>query len=259
MKKILSNIIRTLVALLSIILFALFVGPMAGNIINVGNIIGALLCVWSFCAVVKPIHRFFKYAFHKHIVTRIIYSVVNVCVVLFLIYGAVVTSVMVYCACQAPTQNATAVVLGAQVKKSGPSTMLRDRINAADKYLEENPDTYAVLTGGQGSDEPMSEAQSMFDSLKDMGIDAKRLYKEEQATNTTENLEYSMQIIKDYGLNSDIAIVTDGFHQLRVRIIARQLGIKENVGAVNSDTSLLYLPTFAVREWFALPYQVLFR
>lgn len=57
----------------------------------------------------------------------------------------------------------------------------------------------------------------------------------------------------------NIAIVTDGFHQLRVRIIARQLGIKENVGAVNSDTSLLYLPTFTVREWFALPYQVLFR
>lgn len=259
MKKILSNIIRTIVALLSIILFALFVGPMAGNIINIGNITGAVLCVWLFCAVVKPIHLFFMRLFYKHIITRVLYTIVNVCCVLFLIYGTVVTGAMVYCACQAPTQDATAVVLGAQVKKSGPSTMLRDRINAAYKYLDENPDAYAVLSGGQGSDEPMSEAQAMFNSLKDMNIDPKRLFKEDQATNTTENIEYSMKIIKDYGLNRDMAVVTDGFHQLRVRIIANQLGIKENVGAINSDTSLLYLPTFTVREWFALPYQVLFR
>ena len=68
-----------------------------------------------------------------------------------------------------------------------------------------------------------------------------------------------MEIIEENGLNSDIAVVTDGFHQLRVRIIAAQLGIEGDVGAVNSDTSLMYLPTFAVREWFALPYQILFR
>ena len=259
MKKALLLIIRTSLTLLSIIFFGLFVIPMAGNMINPGNISGALLCIWVFCISVAPLHGFIKNLFGKKFVTRLIYRIVNVCFILFTVYGAVVTGAMIYCAGMAPADNATAVVLGAQVKNSGPSVMLRGRINAADKYLKENLNTYAVLTGGQGADEPMSEAQSMFDSLKNNGINEKRLYKEDKAENTTENLEFSMNIIEKYGLNGNIAVVTDGFHQLRVRIIANQLGIKGSVGAVNSDTSFLYLPTFTVREWFALPYQVLFR
>lgn len=259
MKRVIFNLIRTIFAVLSVIFFVLFAAPMAGNIINPGNIAGVLLCVWVFCICVKPVHRFIRRHCCRHLLTKILYRVVNFCFIAFSIYGILVTGAMIYCASQAPAQNATAVVLGAQVKKSGPSVMLQGRINAADKYLEENPEAYAVLTGGQGSDEPISEAQSMFDTLKDQGIDSKRLYMEDKATNTTENIKYSLEIIKQYDLNDDIAVVTDGFHQLRVRIIARQLGIKQNVGAVNSDTSFWYLPTFTVREWFALPYQVLFR
>lgn len=259
MKKLLFNIIRTALALLSVFLFVLFVTPMFGRIINVGNITGALLCLWLFCVCVAPIHRTIRKIFCKHVISRIIYTIVNFCFIVLTVYGIVVTGAMVYCASQTPAKNATAVVLGAQVKNSGPSLILRGRINAAYKYLDSNKSTAAVLSGGQGKDEPKSEAQSMFDELKTKGIDEKRLYKEEKAVNTTENLEYSMNIIKDCNLNENIAIVSDGFHQLRARIIASQIGIKGNVGAVNSDTPPLYIPTYAVREWFALPFQVLFR
>ncbi len=259
MKRIILNTVRTAAALLSAAFLILFIVPMAGGIVNIGNIAGSLLCVWLFCMSVKPVHRFLKKALCRFFLSRMLYRIVNFCFAAFAIYGAVVTCAMVYCAAQAPAESSTAVVLGAKVKSSGPSVMLQGRINAADEYLEENPEAYAVLTGGQGDDEPMSEAQSMYDALCGEGIDAERLYKEESSVNTTENLEYSMQIIEENNLNGDIAVVTDGFHQLRVRIIAKQLGIKGNVGAVNSDTSLKYLPTFAVREWFALPYQVLFR
>lgn len=259
MKRLFLLIIRTVFAILSIIFFGSFVVPMMGGIINIGNIAGTALCVWVFCVSVVPVHHFLRSVFCKRIFTRFIYRAVNFCFIVFAIYGTVITGLMVYCACQTPAENATAVVLGAQVKSYGPSVMLQGRIDAGEEYLNSMPDADAVLSGGQGSDEPMSEAEAIYIVLEDAGIDSRRLYKEDKSTNTTENLKYSMEVIKENNLNSDIAVVTDGFHQLRVRIIAHQLGIKESVGAVNSDTSLKYLPTFTVREWFALPYQVIFR
>ncbi len=259
MKSKLILIVRSIFAVLSVIMSAFFVVPILGGISNIGNISGALLCAWVFCVSVKPLHCKIKNLFMKKSFTKYIYRFVNFCFIAFSIYGVLVTGAMLVCAMDAPAENATAVVLGAQVKNSGPSVMLWGRINAAEKYLSENPETSAVLSGGQGADEPISEAQSMYDKLTGYEISADRLYMEDKSTNTTENIKYSMEIIKENGLNSDIAVVTDGFHQLRVRIIAAQLGIEGDVGAVNSNTSLIYLPTFAVREWFALPYQILFR
>lgn len=259
MKKVLLLIVRSVFLIFSVVFFALFVIPMTSNIINIGNLAGAALCVWVFCVCCAPLHRKIREIFRKRKITKFIYISINTLFIAFSIYGAVVTSAMVMCASQAPAKNATAVVLGAQVKSYGPSVILMGRINAAKDYLDDNPQAAAVLTGGQGDDEPISEAQCMYDVLTEKGIDSDRLYKEDKAVNTTENIDFSMDIIKTENLNEDIAVVTDGFHQLRARIIAAQQGIKGDVGAINSDTSLLYLPTFSVREWFALPYQVLFR
>ena len=54
----------------------------------------------------------------------------------------------------------------------------------------------------------------MYNVLTESGIDSSRLYMEDKSTNTTENIRNSMKIIEDNDLNTDITIVTDGFHQL---------------------------------------------
>ncbi|MCI6617174.1 YdcF family protein [Ruminococcus sp.] len=259
MKKIIFTIIRSIFAILAVILAGFLVAPMGQGIINIGNITGTALCVWIFCVSVAPIHRAIRKFFCRHKFTKFLYRFVNVCFIIFAVYGTVVTSLMTWAALQTPTENATVVVLGAQVKPWGPSAVLNGRISGAQRYLEEHENANAVLSGGQGSDEPTSEAQCMYDTLTKRGIDKSRLYPEDKSTNTTENIKNSVQVIEENNLNSDLAIATDFYHQLRVRIIMNQLGIEENVGAVNSDTSILYLPVFTVREWFALPYQVLFR
>lgn len=250
---------RSILAAIAIAFLIYFIISLFAGLDKLACLAGLLLSVWVMCVSIKPIYSFIKDLCFKTGFTHILFVVVNVCFIIFAVYGALVSGAMVFCASQAPTENATAVVLGAQVKPWGPSTILRGRINAAEEYLNENPDTCAVLTGGKGDDEPMSEAQSMYETLVGKGIESNRLYQEDKATNTTENFKYSLEIIEENGINEDLAIVTDGFHQLRARIICMQLGIKQNVGAVSADTSLKYLPVFAVREWFALPYQVLFR
>lgn len=254
------NILRYVLFAVSAAFVIYFIGSIIiFGLINIGSIAGLALSVWLVCITFKPLHKLISEFCKSHLATAIAYKAVNICFIAFAIYGLIVTAAMIYSAAVPPAENSTAVVLGAQVKPWGPSSILWGRINAADEYLKANPNTTAVLTGGQGEDEPVSEAESMYTSLIEKGIDSDRLYKEDKATNTTENFKYSLKIIDENNLNQDLAIVTDGFHQLRARIIAKQLGLKQNVGAVNADTSLRYIPIFAVREWFALPYQVLFR
>lgn len=257
--KIALTAIRSVFAIIAIVFIVYFIVALITGLDKLACGAGLLLSAWIMCVSIKPIYAYIKDLCFKTGFTHVLFVAVNVCFIIFAVYGAIVTGAMVITASQAPAEKSTAVVLGAQVKPWGPSSILRGRIDAAEKYLNENPDSYAVLTGGQGDDEPISEAQSMYETLTEMGIDSKRLYQEYKAVNTTENFEYSLKIIEENGLNEDLAIVTDGFHQLRARIICMQLGIKQNVGAINADTSFRYLPVFAVREWFALPYQVLFR
>ena len=258
MKKILGYIVRSILVISSVIFFILFVFPMTIRITNIGNIAGAALCVWVFCVSLKPLHRRIKRFCRRFLLTKIIYRVVNAAFIAFAVYGVIVSGAMVYAMAQVPSGDATVVLLGAQVRGSGePSLILNGRINAAERYLKENLKTKAVLSGGQGEDEPFSEAACMYDLLKKSGIEESRLFMEDKSKNTKENLKFSSEIIEANRLNKNLAIATDGFHQLRARIIANQLGLKGDVGAINSDTQFQYLPTYFVREWFAIPYQLL--
>ena len=64
--------------------------------------------------------------------------------------------------------------------------------------MEENPETKAVLSGGKGDGESITEAQAMCNYLVEHGIDRERLILEEKSTSTTENLKFSLGMI---GLN----------------------------------------------------------
>ena len=93
----------------------------------------------------------------------------------------------------------------------------------------------------------------MYNTMTADGTAPERLFIEDRATNTAENFRYSMEIIKENGLNENLAVVTDGFHQLRARLISDRAGYDVKTGAVNAQTEPIFIPTYIVREWFALP------
>lgn len=130
------------------------------------------------------------------------------------------------------------IVLGAGVNGTVPSLSLRDRLDAALTYLNENPETVAVVSGGQGPGEHITEAQAMFDFLVDSGIDQERIIKEEESESTQENIAFSLEKIKDAGgtKTSSIGIVTSEYHLYRSKKIAERLGI-DPVG-VAAETSM---------------------
>lgn len=120
------------------------------------------------------------------------------------------------------------VVLGAQVRDSGPSASLQERIDAAYGYLTEHPDTVAIVSGGQGDDEPMTEAQCMYECLIAMGIAPERIIKEEQATSTWGNLTYSLDIIEEKtGFRPDsIGVVSSEYHLFRTGMQAKEYDLE---------------------------------
>ena len=87
------------------------------------------------------------------------------------------------------------IVLGAHVNGTKLTLALLERVRRALLYLEENPGTKAVLSGGRGDGEQISEAEAMYRYLTEHGIAAERLIKEEQSTNTKENLDFSLRLI----------------------------------------------------------------
>lgn len=116
------------------------------------------------------------------------------------------------------------VVLGAKVRDDGPSVSLWDRIYAARDYLEAHPNTVAVLSGGKGKDEPMSEAQCMFTELLALGIEPGRLWQEDKAESTWENIRYSLDLIqKETGARPQkIGVLSSEYHLFRASLFAKK-------------------------------------
>lgn len=148
------------------------------------------------------------------------------------------------------TNQKTVIVLGCRVKGDIPSLALQKRADAAYFYLLKNPEAVAILSGGQGKDENISEADCLKKLLSDRGIAKERLFCEKQSTSTDENIRFSKQIIDDKGFDKDVVIITSEYHQLRSSLICAKYGLKSF--AISSKTQPLYLPTFLVRELMAL-------
>ena len=141
------------------------------------------------------------------------------------------------------------IVLGAQMKPNGPSVVLEKRLRRAYTYLTENPETLCVLSGGQGSNEPVSEAQGMYEDLVKKGIDPKRLILEDQSTNTVENLRFSRKLIPQEV--QKVGIVTSNFHVYRSLRLAKQQGFLDPVG-ISADSGVYFLPNNVLRECFGI-------
>lgn len=146
------------------------------------------------------------------------------------------------------------IVLGAKMRGNTVSRALADRLDAAYAYAtaEGNEDVLIIVSGGQGTDEIMTEAAGMKAYLVEKGLDESRILMEDKSTNTMENLEFSYEIIKErFGENANVAICTSNFHVYRAILLAENMGMK-NISGLAAYTKPVLLPNSAVRECLAL-------
>lgn len=180
----------------------------------------------------------------------------SLCLVLALAGGGVLSLAMGAAIGQTPGENATVVVLGCRVYGDQPSLMLQRRLNAALEYLNIHPQAAVVCSGGQTAGDPYSEAAVMANYLVQRGVSPERIYLEEQSASTAQNIGNSAEIIRQNGLPLQIAIATDGFHELRAQLYARKNGLDGR--ALPAVTPWGIAPAYWVREWFGLAKAVVF-
>lgn len=141
------------------------------------------------------------------------------------------------------------IVLGAQMKPAGPSAVLKFRLDEAYDYLTENENTICILSGGQGSNEPCSEAEGMYQYLIGRGIAPERLVMEDRSTDTSENIAYSMALIGSKDVS--VGIVTNNFHVFRGVRLAKAAGLTDVCG-IAARSNIYFQLNNMVREFFGI-------
>lgn len=167
---------------------------------------------------------------------------ISICLVLLLLAAFTVTEVMIISASFGTnSENADyIVVLGAGVNGTEPSLSLRNRLDAAAKYLNDNPDALCIASGGQGAGEDISEAECMARFLISKGISAARIIKEDKSTTTEENVKFSLDIIKLLGKEDPkIAVISSEYHLFRAKMMFKHAGV--DAGTIPGKTKILPL------------------
>ena len=165
------------------------------------------------------------------------------------------------------------IIHGAGLDGPRPTPLLAGRIDKAlELWKKQHQHGKFVVSGGQGADEIVSEAQAMRDYLLEKGVPAAAILMEDKSTTTWENLRYSLAVIRadrtfaaaddapaggsvtsnDAPADSEFttAVVTSDFHVFRCAEYAHNLGIKAD--GIGSHTKDWYWPTAFIREFIAI-------
>lgn len=138
---------------------------------------------------------------------------------------------------QADGTNAYAIVLGAKVKENGePSLSLQYRLESAVAYLEQYPHVKVIVSGGQGKEEPMSEAERMYTYLREAGIAEERILQENASTSTFENLSLSKELLPEGETN--VTVISSDFHLTRAKYLAEKLDLEVDVVSAQTPKSV---------------------
>lgn len=150
------------------------------------------------------------------------------------------------------------IILGAGLRGDGVTTTLALRLNKAAEYLRKNKNAIAVVSGGQGSDEWVTEASAMKKYLIRKGIQPKRILEEGRSTSTKENFMFSKELLDArLGAGSyNCVYVTNSFHAYRAGLYAKKAGLDAESLASRSATDTL--PYNYTREYLALLWYALF-
>lgn len=143
------------------------------------------------------------------------------------------------------------IVLGAQIKPAGPSAVLQFRLDAAYDYLTANENTLCIVSGGQGRNEPCSEAEGMYQYLAGRGIAPERIIMEDQSTDTSENIANSIALMEGEGKGMSVGIVTNNFHVFRGVHLAKGAGL-EDVCGIAARSNVYFQLNNMVREFFGV-------
>lgn len=205
--------------------------------------------VWDMIALVLVLIALgVKFGVWVHLHKGLKIGIVSVCAVGLVTFIVLLSMIMGAYRESETKQVDYLIVLGAQMRSDGPSVVLQFRLDRAAEYLKEYPEAMCIVSGGQGANEPCSEAEGMARYLIDRGISKDRIIKEDKSTNTRENFIYSIPMIPE---GARVGVLTNNFHMKRALYLAGKYEIEDPV-AVVAESTTLYAPNNVLREVLGL-------
>ena len=157
--------------------------------------------------------------------------VIFVVAVLLFFYGKVCVGSCIQTG--APTKNV--IVLGMALENGRPTDDLLSRLDTAEKYLRENPESIAILTGGNPDASGRTEAAVMHDILIGRGITEDRMALEDQSDSTKANFKNTAELI-DPG--DPVVLISSNYHMDRAVQTAKNAGFS-NVLRLPAPSSII--------------------
>ncbi len=190
---------------------------------------------------------------YKNKYTKLIYKIYRFVMILFLstfiiLQGAITINFHRTSDVKSIENVNTMIILGAKVNEDGISKTLKRRLDKAIEYYNTNKNiNNIIVSGGQGSDEVVTEALAMKNYLVKNGVSKDKIIMEDKATTTLENIIFSKKIITDKNLKGKVLIVTSDYHLFRGQFIASILGIdNEGLCSISPLSSRIY---YMIREY----------
>ncbi len=133
------------------------------------------------------------------------------------------TAVLIWSARDEARPAQAIVVLGAAQYAGKPSPVLRARLDHALDLWNRHLASLLILTGGTGSGDTTSEAAVGRTYARKHGVPDSAILVESEGRTTSESMKAVAGMLEVRGLQSAL-LVSDPFHMLRLRILARRFG-----------------------------------
>lgn len=243
-----KKLIKAIIILIGCVVLTIYCLPLPAGIINEGNIFGIAVGI---IIIIIGIKLDKIIALWKKKIGKAIISIVCVFAIIGTGIFAYTLNSVINCKSELVDGDETAIVLGCQVYGETASRPLRARAERGAEFLRENKNAVAILCGGQGNGESISEAECMKRIMLENGIDENRLYIENKSTSTEENIKFASDIISQNTLsNNVVVIISSDYHCERAMLIAKRYGL--NAKCIPVGTNKYSYITFCTREVFGI-------
>ncbi len=144
------------------------------------------------------------------------------------------------------------LVLGCGIRGKTVLPTLQLRLDKCVEYLQQNPSALVIVSGGQGRNEAVSEAEAMKRYLVSKGVRTEQIIEESRSHNTKQNFQYSKELMDNYFSSKpySVACITSNYHAYRARKLSETVGL--SVAQYSSESRWYLYPSAYFREMLSV-------
>ena len=129
------------------------------------------------------------------------------------------------------------VVLGAAQYDGRPSPVLAGRLDHAAELYEAGIAPLVVVTGGNKPGDRFTEAGASAAYLESLGVPGSAIERETTGESSWESLASAARFLQEDGL-TDVVLVSDPYHAMRIEGIAEELGLDATVSPADTPSTV---------------------